>query len=109
MGHHPTNRAERRAERDRIIANRMRDIYSQEKPWEWDEWKQKCIEGKMKYREANARGRWFRHPGKFHKKKPYDCGISQCPHCHWEKVFRPKKKRLVAKEVFRTLLKDLGL
>lgn len=108
MGH-PTNRAERRAQRLRIVINRLHEVLEYEKPREWDEWSQRCLESGAKNRKANARGDWFSEPGKFHKKKPYDCGRVRCKYCHFEKFHYPKAKRLQAKREFRKLLRDLEL
>lgn len=106
MGH-PRNRAERRTQRDRVVANRMRLIYFVEQPRQWDNFRQYCYVDGVYNRKVGNRGRWFRYPGRFHKRKPYDCGNSKCRCCHLEKVYFPKTKRLVAKKELREYLDSL--
>lgn len=95
MGH-PRTRAERRAQRDRVVANRMRTVYDREDPRQWTEW-----QNKWNY------GRWYRYPGRFHKKKPYDCGNPRCYCCHWDKLFDRKRYRLRAEALLRKYLDEL--
>lgn len=83
---HPMTRAQRRAQRERIITNRGRLVRNN---------------------EPNGIHSWKPNPSLFSKKKPYDCGKAGCRLCHYEKIVHPKMKRLFRKRMFANNLKEL--
>lgn len=110
MGH-PKNRAERRAQRERIIRNRHAEILDREKPYQ-DRMLGASSTGRH-YEElvaqewrAGVEPFWYYYPGKFHKYRPYSCPRKHCYHCHFSKIYYPKEKRLASKKLLREAIDD---
>ena len=103
MGH-PKNRSERRFQRSRVVRNRLKLILALESSEQWGLFKRLSVD--VVNSRADTKGSWYKYPGRFHKKKPYDCGRSGCCHCHFSKVYDPKQTRLAEKIEFRKLLSE---